>query len=356
MTKLHEFADFTGKNIYVGIDVHQNSWNISLYHEQLFLRTFSQPPSVDGLNKFLHREFPGANYQCCYESGFCGFWIQRSLKEKGINCIVVHAADIPRSNKHKTNKTDSVDSKSIGQALATGTVSAIYVPDPIYEADRSLIRHRVRLVKDISRCKNRIRSMLHLFGLEVPDRFANCWSKVFIQWLKTFEQATGSTRISLNYMIEQMELLRGMLLKVNKDIRTLQKSERYSETMPLLTSIPGIGPLTAITILTEIGDIKRFSSFRQLNSFVGLYPMEFSSGEHEHKGSITFRHNCYLRKLMVEAAWTAIRHDPALLLVYEEWKLRMTGKRAIVKIARKLLSRVRHVWINNSPYVKGIVK
>jgi transposase len=58
----------------------------------------------------------------------------------------------------------------------------------------------------------------------------------------------------------------------------------------------------------------------------------------------------------VEAAWTAIRHDPALLLVYEEWKLRMTGKRAIVKIARKLLSRVRHVWINNSPYVKGIVK
>ena len=126
--------------------------------------------------------------------------------------------------------------------------------------------------------------------------------------------------------------------------------------MSILTSIPGIGPLTAITLLTEIGDIKRFNSFRQLNSFVGLYPMEFSSGEHEHKGNITFRHNQYLRNLLIEASWTAIRHDPALLLVYEDWKHRMTGKRAIVKVTRKLLSRIRHVWVHEISYVKGVVK
>jgi transposase len=153
-----------------------------------------------------------------------------------------------------------------------------------------------------------------------------------------------------------MELLRSSFFKVNKDVRVLQNSEKFKSTMALLLTIPGVGPLTGITLLTEIVDINRFSSRKHLNSFVGLYPMEYSSGEHEYKGGITVRHNLYLRKLMVEAAWVAIRHDPALLLVYEDWSHRMTGKRAIVKVARKLLARIRHVWQNEKVYIKGIQK
>jgi transposase len=356
MTKLHQFADFKDKNIFVGMDVHLKSWNISLFFEQQYLRTFSQPPSPEGLEKFLRHEFPGATYLCGYESGYCGFWIQRRLQQQGINCMVIHAADIPQTNKHKTNKTDSIDSKSIGLSMATGMVNAIHVPDLVIEGDRSLIRLRSRIQRDIGRCKTRIRSLFHQFGFEFPDKFGKCWSNKFIQWLKEFDQAPGTVRITLNHMIGQMEVLRGTLLRVNRDIRVLQKSDGYKQKMALLMSIPGIGPLTAITLLTEIGDLLRFKSFRQFNSFVGLYPMEFSSGEHEYKGNITFRHNSHLRNLMIEAAWTAIKHDPAMLLVFDDWKKRMTAKRAIVKVARKLLSRIRHVWMNETSYVKGIVK
>jgi transposase len=356
MTNLQQFADFTDKKVFVGIDVHKNSWNITLFYENHFLRAFTQPPSVEALNKVLRKDYPGAEYLCGYESGFSGFWIKRHLTEKGINCHVLHAADIPKTNKQKTTKTDTVDSRSIAQALSAGTVSSIYVPDLETESHRSLVRYRKRLQRDICRCKNRIQSLLMQFGYTVPEQFKDSRSKKFIKWLKAVEIDQHILRTTLNHLIEQLEILRGSFLKVNKDIRQLQQSAQYSSLMATLTSVPGIGPLTAITLITEIADIRRFGSFRQLNSFVGLYPMEYSSGEHEYKGKITVRHNVYLRELLVESAWTAIHHDPALLLVFEEWKRRMTAKRAIVKIARKLLSRIRYVWINETTYVKGIVK
>lgn len=356
MTKLQQFADFTNKKIFVGIDVHKKSWSVSLYYEQQYLRTFSQPPSTEALAVFLKREFPQANFTCGYESGFSGFWIQRQLQEKGLTCYVLHPGDIPHTVKHKTAKTDAIDSKSIASALSAGTVSSIYIPDPKTEHDRTILRYRQRLLKDIKRCKNRIKSFLFQFGIPIPDRYERSWSKPFVQWLNDISIEYPTGRLALSRMISQLELLRGSLLQVNKDLRLLQRSTEYKPLMDILTSVSGVGPLTAFTLILEIADINRFSSFRHLNSFVGLYPMEYSSGEHEYKGKITVRRNHFLRDILVEAAWTSIRHDPAMLLAYESWTQRMTAKRAIVKIARKLLSRIRYVWINKTVYVKGVVK
>jgi transposase len=356
MTKVHQLVDFTNKSIFVGIDVHKKSWSITLYYENRYIRTFNQPPSVDSLTKLLKSEYAGANFLCGYESGFSGFWIQRQFLQKGITCHVLNTADIPHSQKHKTTKTDAVDSQVIAQALSAGIVHPIYIPDVETESHRSLIRHRKRILCDIRRCKCRIRSFLFQFGYVVPEAFGSNWSNRFLKWLKDFEINESVSRTTLNHMIEQLELIRGNLLRINRDIRQLQKSDRYAALIALLSSVPGIGPLTSLTLITEIAEIKRFNSFRHLNSFVGLYPMEYSSGEHEYKGKITIRNNPYLRESLIEAAWIAIRHDPALMLVFEEWKRRMTAKRAIVKIARKLLSRIRYVWMNERYYVKGLVK
>lgn len=356
MTKLNQIAEFTNKQVFVGIDVHKKSWSVSLFFEDSFVRTFTQPPSVEALEKFLRKEFPGATYLCGYESGFSGFWIQRQLEQRKINCHVLHPGDIPHTQKRKTAKTDAVDSRSIAQALSARTVSSIYIPDPEIESDRLLIRHRDRLLRDIHRCKNRIRGLLLHFGYTVPEQYSSGWSNKFLDWLKTFPIDQSITRTTLNHMIGQLDVLRSSLLLVNKDVRLLQESDKYRPLMTLLLSIPGVGPLSAITLLTEIADIKRFRSFRQLNSFVGLYPSEYSSGEHQYKGNITFRHNKYLRKMLTESAWTAIRHDPALMLTFKDWEHRMTRKRALVKTARKLLSRIRYVWLNETMYEKGVVK
>ena len=98
-------------------------------------------------------------------------------------------------------------------------------------------------------------------------------------------------------------------------------------------------------------------SFYQLNSFIGLLPSEHSSGEKELKGRLTLRRHHQLRSDLVECAWTAKRTDPALSLFYhDQLKRGKEPKLIIVKIARKLLSRIRYVWLNEKPYESGVVK
>jgi transposase len=167
----------------------------------------------------------------------------------------------------------------------------------------------------------------------------------------------SSNRVSLNYQVRELELLRKELLSISNDIRKLMRSKKYNKLYYLLRSVTGIGPLTAAGLLTEIGDMKRFATFYHLNSFIGLMPMEHSSGEKELKGRITVRKHRQLRSDLVECAWTAKRTDPALALYYsEQIKRGKNGKAAIVKVARKLLSRIRYVWLSGEPYVTAVVK
>jgi transposase len=152
-------------------------------------------------------------------------------------------------------------------------------------------------------------------------------------------------------------MLRRELLAISNDIRKLMRSKQYNKLYYLLRTINGIGPLTSASLITEIGNMQRFHSFAELNSFIGLMPMEHSSGEREMKRGLTVRKHRQLRSDLVECAWTAKRNDPALSLYYsEQLKKGKEPKLIIVKIARKLLSRIRHVWMTEQPYVAGVVK
>jgi transposase len=122
-----------------------------------------------------------------------------------------------------------------------------------------------------------------------------------------------------------------------------------------LLSIPGIGFLTAITLYTEIMDIKRFSNFDQLASFVGLTPLCRSSGEKNTDTGITTRRNGYLRHLLIEAAWIAACKDPAMLKSFTELTKRMKRSNAIIRISKKLLNRIRYVWINEKRYEHFVI-
>ncbi len=143
-------------------------------------------------------------------------------------------------------------------------------------------------------------------------------------------------------------------LDTSIEVRKLQRHSRYKADAKLLRQIPGIGPLTTVQLLVELGNINRFPNFRKLNSYVGLKPMTHSSGDSDHKGSMTYRSHQGLRSSIVECAWTAVQHDPALLLKYEQLLSNHTKKRAIVIIARKLLSRIYHVLKTKEPYELGV--
>jgi transposase len=119
--------------------------------------------------------------------------------------------------------------------------------------------------------------------------------------------------------------------------------------------VPGIGPTTAMMFLLEIGDINRFKGFDALNDFVGFCPDTASSGQTDRSCGITTRRHKKLRSALIEAAWQAIRIDPALLQSYQTLTKRMKGTQAIIRIARKLLRRLRAVLISNIPYQRGVV-
>lgn len=356
MAKLQERADFSGKKIFVGMDVHSKNWNNSIYYEGQFLRSFQQPPQVDALAKLLKKDYPGATYYCAYEAGFCGFWIQRELEKNGISCIVVHAADVPQTDKRKRSKTDPNDSKGIGAALQAGLLKGIYIPDMDTEGNRQIVRYRQQVRRDLTRYRSRIKSFIHRTGITIPAQYScRNWSRLFIKWLKEQPIEHPYKRYTLDRLIEQEAFQCKEILLLNKELRKLLDEERYQKTAALLTGIPGIGPISAITMLVEIDDLKRFDSFTQFNSFIGLFPSEFSSGEHEHKGAIMPRHHQAIRSLVIEAAWIAVRHDPALSFAFAELKKRMTAKRAIIRIARKLLNRIWHVWSKQEVYETGLV-
>jgi transposase len=305
--------DFKGQNIYVGIDVHLKSWSVAVLSEHSVLKKFSQNPNAEALHKFLTSNYPGATYHSVYEAGFCGFWIHRRLMKLGINNIVLNPADVPTMSKEKLRKTDAVDCNKLAGELRSKSSSGIYVPEEAILEMRSLIRLRNQIVKDITREKNRIKSLLRFHGIEIPEEFTKLsvgnWSKRFLKWLQEPDLATEYGKKTLELHIDSFVRLRATLLQETRAIREISGKEPFRETIRLLTSVPGIGITTAILLMVELDDITRFSDSAKLAAFIGLTPMCHSSGEKDGTGDITIRKHAMLRCSLIEAAWVAIRQS-----------------------------------------------
>jgi len=351
--------DFTGKDIYAGIDAHLKSWKITIMVDGIICKTFSQDSKAKALDSYLQSNYPGGNYFSAYEAGFCGFAPHRDLLEHGIKNIVVNPADIPTTDKEKKQKDDARDSKKIARSLHNNELDAIFIPSMEIEGLRTLVRYRKTLVKEINRYKYRVKSLLYFNGFRLPvelESSSRHWSKNYSSWLSNLEMETEHSRMTLDSIIDTVEHLRGKLLEINKQLRGLEKQGIYSDTISLLRTVPGIGLIMSMTIITEIENIERFGTLDKLCSYVGLVPRTNSSGENEKVGNITSRSNRQLRSMLIESSWIAIRQDPALIMRYGELCQRMEPNKAIIKIAKKLLSRIKHVLKNNQPYEKSVVK
>jgi transposase len=346
--------DFKDKMLFIGLDVHKKSWSVTIIVDGIEHRTFTQVPDPGTLSNYVHRLFPGASYYSAYEAGFCGYGIHRKLNSLGINNIVINAADIPTTQKDKLQKRDPVDSRKIARSLEKGSLHAIHVFDRELEELRTLNRTRFYLMRDLRRSKNRIKSFLQYYDEPLPSEFDNNqWSLSFVSWLKQVNMKTAAGQDAFSNLIESYEHHRKQLLELSRLVR--QSIREYDkELYDLLKSISGIGPLTASALITELGDINRFNNIDQLGSYVGLVPRIRESGETTHTGGITFRCNAFLRTLIIESSWQAIRKDPAMMQYYHKHLVNNKGHKAIIKVARKLLNRIRYVMKNRQPYITGV--
>lgn len=349
--------NFKGQNIYIGLDVHLKSWTVTVLSEVSVLKTFSQDPNPDKLYKYLTNNYPGAEYYSVYEAGFCGFWIHHRLTELGIHNIVVNPADVPTMTSERLRKTDAVDSKKLAVGLRAKQLRGIYTPDDEAIEVRSLIRLKSTITKDITRQKNRIKSHLRYLGIDIPQEFTGPsfhWPMRFIDWLRDVSIKTTSGRQALDMHIRRLEDLHSQNLEITREIRELSRTDRFNQIHSLLMTIPGIGRTVSLILMAEIIDIKRFNSSEQLAAYIGMIPMCHSSGEHKGNGNITVRRQATLRSVVVEAAWAAIRHDPALQMCYANNCKRMPPGKAIIKVARKLINRIYFVLKRHQPYVHAV--
>lgn len=354
--KGRETIDFTGKTIFVGIDTHEKDYQVAKVINSICLGNHRMRSTHTELIEHLRSRYPGASFKCVYESGAWGFTLQRRLQEAGIDCIVVHAADVSTTDKEKRRKTDKVDALKLARDLESNNLKAIHVPDEEIQKDRNLIRFRKKLQGDLNRSKNRIKSLLKYQGIIIPAKFGKaCWSFKFMSWIEEEAKKDILLQDTLLLMLEEVKQLRQLLLKTEKRLREMMKG-KYEQRAKLLMSTPGIGRTLAMLFLLEVGDVKRFKGFDPLNDMIGFCPDTDSSGDTERDRGITSRRHKQLRSGLLQAAWRAIRIDPALLEAYQLLTLRMKPHKAIIRIARKLLRRMRAVLLTGQPYQLGILK
>ena len=349
--------DFQKQPFFIGLDVHRRSWTVTIRSNQMHLKTFSMNPSSQELHRYMNKHYPGGLYYTVYEAGYCGFWIQKQLEECGFLSIVINPADVPTTHKEKTNKRDKVDSRKLSRELENGSLRGIYIPDEFHQQLRTLCRLRYRIIQSQTRVKNRIKGILSFYGIFLPDHCElSHWSRAFIRWLQSLEFSFPMGTESLRFCIEELLGHRKRLAELIRVLRKHMNQYELSQLINNICSVPGIGFVTAATLYCELIDIHRFYNLDHLASYVGLVPSVAGSGDWEIDRGLTFRYNQHLRYLLVEAAWIAVRKDPVLTLKFSQLIRRMTKQNAIIRIAKKLLSRVRYVWKHKQRYVPGVVE
>lgn len=340
--------------LYIGIDIHKRSWKVHCATDLFSGKTFTMSPDAEQLRVYCDKHFSGYSISVAYEAGCCGYSAYRSFRSYGWDALVVNPADIFRKGKERYTKTDKIDAQLISRELKDGRLESIEVPGKEREELRSLFRRRNDLVKDLRRIKSYIKMQLLYYGIDVPQEFDNDhWSHRFRKWLDGLEFSFITGKATLESRMRSFRFVDQDLRLVSNQLRAYCR-KHYKKDYYLLRSIPGIGGIVACGILSELGDLRRFNSIKDLAGYVGLAPGVYQSADTYKVMGMTPRAHRLIRSYFIEAAWQAIRTDPVMQQYYRKHYGKDT-KKIIVKVARKLLSRTLAVIKTGIPYEIGII-
>jgi len=288
---------------YIGLDVHKNSIAIAVadYGRENEPRYWGEiENNLDQLTKVLKKLCRDGNkLSCVYEAGPCGYGIYRHLISKGIDCSVVAPSKIPRKSGDRI-KNDQRDALSLARLHRAGELTPVYVPDQKDEALRDLVRAREDAQKDLRKSKQRLNAFLLRHNIVFTGR--SMWSKAFFNWLSTISMEHPAQQFTLQEYINTVESCNLRIQRFTEQIRELSKQSHLYPLITALQAMRGISLIVAATMVSELGDLKRFESPSQLMSYLGLIPSEHSSGRKIKRGSITKTGNAHVRKVLIEGA------------------------------------------------------
>ncbi len=299
------------KIAFVGLDVDDKAYHVCVVFkdtgEMVEFKTLAA--AEDLVKKFKKIQEQGYEIRCCYEAGFLGFSLFRSLRLKGIFCEVIAPSLIPEIRGGKV-KTDRLDARKLATLYMSGLLTAVRVPEEEDEIHRDLVRSR-NFLKEQEKCvKQHIVSLCKRQGHDYrkSENKVEYWTQVHLEWLQRLAYRTPQALYALNlgWLLRQLEQTQQMIQQYDQEIFRLAATDKYGPRVKALVCFRGIDVRSAMNLICEIGDVKRFSHPNQLTSFAGLDIIEYSSGGKERKYKITKQGNSQIRTSIVEASQFAL--------------------------------------------------
>lgn len=330
----------------VGLDVHRNTISFCVlkpYEPEPWNGQISnQPVQVRKLVQRIKTQAQGP-VRCCYEAGPCGYVLQRDLVAQDCECTVIAPSLTPLRPGDRI-KTDRRDARKLAELFRAGLLTEVHPPSVDEEAVRDLCRCRDDARVDLTRARHRLTHFLLRHGLVFGEGAQRSWSQTHRTWLGSLVFERTSERIVFeDYLlaVEQREAQRAAL---DVELRALSESEPWRERVGWLRCFRGVETVTAMILLAELHDIRRFPSAPSLMAFLGLVPSESSSGERQRRGAITRAGNQHVRRVLIEASWN-YRHKPRVS--QELAKRRLGQPAAMIALAdraqRRLCRRFRRM-------------
>jgi transposase len=317
---------------WVGMDDSANKINIAIFQgqetsprEEGFV--VNDSTGLGRLAKKLKAQ-PG-EVRCVYEAGVNGYHLHRFLNKHGISCDIAAPSLTPR-RAGKRVKTDRLDAKKLATLYRAGELTSIAIPEKEQESLRDLIRAREDALEDQQRARHRLARFLMRRGLRYGT--GKNWSIGHMKWIKGLRFEDDRDQMVMDEYRLTLDERTERLKRFQQRIEELATQEPYQKRVRYLTALKGIQALSAMTIIAEALDLRRFTDAPAFMAAIGVVPSENSSGDIESRGRITKTGNSHIRRVIIESSWH-YRHSAS---VGKTLKKRREGLPAdVIEIARK---------------------
>jgi transposase len=291
---------------WVGIDAHKKTLQIAVFDGRSVVSEWEIAHELKGVQRLarkLVRLAAGGELRCCYEAGPCGYALKRQLEAAApeIICEVVAPSLIPVKSGDRV-KTDRRDARKLAQYLASGLLTEVHPPSEQDEAVRDLTRCRLAMKQELMRGRHRLSKLLLRRGIHYTAG-KKAWTDTYHKWLETLRFDNPVDQVVFHQYLLAVEQTLERIAQIDAELQKVSQSPPYAVAVGWLRCFRGIDTVTAITLIAEVHDFRRFESPLQLMAYLGLTPSEHSSGDGRKRGPITKTGNTHARRLLVEVSW-----------------------------------------------------